>query len=194
MHIMKDFSSISSEISLGFPFKGGMAPYFQQSIGRGIGKGLVSWLGSGVYLNGVGTGTSGAGSLSGTYLISPNQLLVEGSLRSGGLLGVGVSDLALAINLSVSGVYSLVGSSSGVGTGTFTGVGTNLVGDLGILTGYIGSGLKSEGILGDGMIVGISIAVYDLVRSCIVLKGSIFGPPSSAPSSVPLQIFFNIVG
>jgi hypothetical protein len=179
---------ISEKIASGFPHKSGVSSWHQRSLGVGIESGFLTWLSSAV-IPCVGSGVVGSGSASGVFVVPPNFGLVEAGLRSGGLGGVLLSDLTVALTLGISGTYSLSGVSVGVGVGSFGGSGVGL-GLSELLSASIKGGLVSSGVVGFSDIgYGVSNGIFNLMRSGIVQGGVITGSAlGSSPSTSMLSL------
>lgn len=173
---------IAEKIALSFPNSKGSSIYYQRSLGRGVESGVRSWLKL-VSLECMGVGLLGEGFLSGSYRVPFDISLMELGLRYGGLEGLLLGDLSLALAKGISGSYSLVGKSAHICQGSFSSIGFGDGARESLLLNIRG-GLEREGFMGSVDIsLGISEGVFKLMSSGIVHGGFISGVGISSPSS-----------
>mgnify|MGYP000926570101 CR=1 FL=1 len=94
------------------------------ALANGVALGVCNWVvvPSNFALTGVCTGTAGAGTTIGRYIVTPNIGLVLSGLQGAGLSGVQVNPIARAIAVGVATAFTASATYQGVATGVGTGV------------------------------------------------------------------------
>jgi hypothetical protein len=152
-----------------------------------LGTAIGSWAVTpgAVKMQGVTTGTAGAGAVTGKITVLPNPIAYQTAFTSCGLVGISKTPLTLAISTAVStafntGIY--VGNSKGVGVGTDISkvVFVNTSSLVSILnstfTASVITGINSR-VLAQAVSIGVSTQLLTGFGT-----GVVAGPPSPAPS------------
>ena len=123
-------ANVTRSIEQAADFPGG--PSFH-TITNAIGLALPSWIGSGVVINGLTTGLTGAGTVTGTMIFLGNTPDVLLSLENGGVGGSQANRFARALALGIT--EALMGTTyTGVSAGVSSGTDISLVASVNVTT------------------------------------------------------------